>query len=156
MSTDARIRIESHRLMRTAAPDAAVRVSVPNVAREEAARKQAERQAFMQRTLVHLGLFVVSFVFTAGVALLGILLWVRPDTLLPLVLVGLFCAAIFVAVFASLRMLLVHRLMDRYPNKEDDPGTNYHVGKSVAYGFVALAVALLLVGLLMNVASAFA
>jgi hypothetical protein len=154
MSSEARARIDAHRLMREpATPVGDARVL--HVGAHDIERKKAAKRALMQRTFVHIGAFIAAFVFTAGIALLGVLLWVRPDTLLPLVLVSVICSIIFVAVFALIRMLVLHKLMNMYPNEEDDPGVSHHMSKSIAYGLLALVIALLLTGLLVNFASAF-
>jgi hypothetical protein len=118
------------------------------------ATKQLERERFIRRAKVHAVAFVLAFVFTAGVALLGIVLWVRPDALVALVLVSLFSGLVFVACFAGVRILILHKLTNDYANRDDDPGMHHHLAKSIAYGFVALVLALLIAGLIVNVASA--
>lgn len=150
---DARARIEAHRLLRKPAPEGAV-LRVESARDEVRAREGVARKALLQRSLVHFAVFFFAYVFTAGLALVAILLWVRPDALLALVLVGLACSSVFVVVFASARVLMLHHVLNLYPNKEEDPGMHYHIGKSVAYGFLALIVAVLLTGLLVNIASA--
>jgi len=94
-------------------------------------------------------------VFTTGVLVLAVLLWVRPDSFALLVAVGLGAGAVFVAVFAALRMLVFHALVPDTPQGEPEPGLSNHIGKSVAYGFVALAIALALTGIIVNLASGF-
>lgn len=152
-STTARARIDAHRLLRKDVPPSSNdEHPIATVALQE--RENARKRA-IRRLFVHLGAFVAAYVFTAGVALLGVLLWVRPDTLLPLVELGLLAAVVFVVVFSALRVVVLHHIFsDEYPNSEEDPGLEHHVAKSVAYGFVALALALLITGLLINLASA--
>jgi hypothetical protein len=118
------------------------------------AQKQKTKKKIHRRILVHCVVFTVSFIFTSGVALLGILLWVKPDAFLQLVLVSLFSGIVFVASFASLRMFILHHFLDEYPNNEEDPGKFHHFSKSISYGLVALVLAIVLVGMFINVASA--
>ena len=151
MSTEARVRIHNHRLMREV-PTNDYEVRVDSARREVAGRKVHPR--WQHRMQVHVGIFVVSFIFTAGFLVLGVLLWVRPDTLLPILAVGLLSSAVFVISFASLRMMILHGLFDEYPNKEEDPGLAHHVSKSIVYGFIALVVAIILAGMLIKIASA--
>ena len=152
MKEDAHVRIQEHRLMRTAETPLHEEHAKQHATRiAEYARIQRTR--FVRRIVVQVVVFVFSYIFTAGVGLLGILLWVRPDGLLALVLVALVSACVFVASFASIRMLILHTLLNEYPNKEEDPGMRYHLGKSVTYGFVALVFALVLTGLLVTIAS---
>ncbi len=150
MSTDARARIEAHRLLRQS-PEPVV------VVRDAAVNEQAAaaRRQLMKRCIAHVVVFLFAFFLTAGIALVGVLLWVRPDELLHLVLVTLFCSTVFVLLFASARVFLLHEVLDLYPNKEEDPGRGYHWGKSIAYAFLALVVAFLMVALLVNIATAF-
>jgi len=151
-STTARERIDAHRLMRGGA--AGTKEQHPIAVAGAAQRTQARKRT-IRRFWVHMGAFVAAYVFTAGVALLGVLLWVQPDTLLPLVELGVLAAVVFVVVFSSLRVVVLHHIFsDEYPNSEEDPGMEHHVAKSVAYGFVALVLAVLITGLLINVASA--
>jgi len=118
-------------------------------------RKKAVRRRLIRRVWVHIGVFLLSFVFTAGVAVLSILLWVRADdALLPFILTGVLSAGVFVIAFIALRLFVLHHLLYDYPNKEEDPGFRYHLTKSIAYGFVALVVAVILTGLIINIASA--
>lgn len=155
MSTEARIHINSHRLMRdTEAPVYEQRVLG---ARDSLSALTDKRHARVKRrTFVHALTFIASFIFTTGVAVLCILLWVRPDSLVSLIVTGILSACVFVATFAGLRMHILHSVLDEYPNKEEDPGREHHWGKSIAYGLVALVLALVLAGLLINAASAFA
>jgi len=153
MSTEARIRIHNHRLMREERGNA-YEVRVDEARREISGRKTGKQPHWRHRTAVHVGIFIVSFIFTAGFLVLGVLLWVRPDTLLPILAVGILSSAVFVASFASLRMVILHGLFDEYPNKEEDPGLAHHVSKSIVYGFIALAVAVVATGLFVNFASA--
>jgi len=104
--------------------------------------------------MLHLVLFLCAFIFTTGVLVLSVLLWVRPDKPASLVFVGLFAGLVFVLSFATLRFLsLVHLFPDTHAQEtgEDD----HHIAKSVAYGLVALVFAVLLAGILINIASAF-
>jgi hypothetical protein len=155
MTANARAQIDAHRLMRKPTPTPS-EARVEYLRSEETKSTAQKRKLLITRTLVHVGAFLAAFVFTAGVALLGIVLWVRPDELLPLVLVSVFCALVFVTVFAMVRVVVLHKLMNLYPSKEEDPGMEHHISKSVAYGFLALVLALLITGLLVNFASAFA
>lgn len=113
----------------------------------ERERKQAARHAFVRRAVVHVVVFCLSFIFTLGASVLAILLWVTPDNLFAVVLVGIVAAAIFVATFTLLRLIVIHALIPDQP-KGDDPGAAHHTGKSVAYAFVGLIFAVLLIGLI--------
>lgn len=154
MSLEARIKIDSHRLMRTQGNDLSHEIRVESARRDVEARKKKERYRWKHRAKVHVFIFAVSFIFSIGIFTLGILLWVKPGDLLPLLLTGLFSSTVFVGSFAWLRMFILHRLFDEYPNKEEDPGMSHHLTKSIAYGFVALVFALVLAGLVINVAQA--
>ena len=148
----ARVRIESHRLMRTTAPRASVRVDdAHRIARE---RTDSQRTLLRERTKLHAAIFLLSFVFATGVATLGILVFVRTsENLLRLVLTGIASAGCFVGMFAWLRFfILSHPRWAHMHSQEDEEEP--HTTKSVAYGFVALAVALLLAGVIMKTASA--
>jgi ABC-type Fe3+ transport system permease subunit len=152
MSIEARNRIESHSLLREEEiPAHTVRVDSARL--DISLQKQKAKKKVHRRIMVHIVVFIVSFIFTSGVSLLGILLWVRPDTLLALVLVSVFSGAIFVISFASLRMFILHHFLHEYEN-EEDPGTFHHISKSVSYALVALVLAIVLVGMCINVASA--
>lgn len=150
VSQSARERIDAHRLMR--------QEPVPPEAEAAAERHQARRAEArargVRRLWVHIGAFVAAYVYTAGVALIGILLWVRPDTLLPLVELGILAAVVFVIAFSTIRVVVLHHVFRGEYEAEEDPGMEHHVAKSVAYGFVALALAVLVTGLLVNLASA--
>jgi len=152
-SVEARERIASHPLLR-GADESVHTVRIDTTRAERVARTRMLKKKVQRRILVHLFVFLISFIFTSGVALLGVLLWVRPDTPLSLVVTGLFSGGVFVACFASLRMFVLHHFLNEYPNREEDPGTFHHVSKSIAYGFVALVLAVVLVGLFINIASA--
>lgn len=82
------------------------------------------------------------------------LVWIRPESYRVLVLTSVLCGVMFVSLFASLRMYVLHRMLNEYPDREEDPGSEYHWSKSIVYGFVALVVALLLAGFLVSIASA--
>jgi cytochrome b561 len=151
MTTEARLRIDEHRLMRAGESPPEVPASGEDAIR---AQKRMERTRTMRRVWIHLAIFVVSFMFTAGFGLVSVLLWVSPDGLLALVIIGVAAASVFVATFAGLRIVILHRLMYDYFDKEEDPGMEHHLAKSVAYGFVALVFAMVLVGLLISTASA--
>jgi ABC-type Fe3+ transport system permease subunit len=99
-------------------------------------------------------MFFVSFIFTTGVAVLGVLLWVRPEEIFALVMIGVFSSCVFVLTFAALRMLVLHILLDEYPDKEEDPGMKHHLAKSFIYGFLALVLAVVLTGILAKMAVA--
>lgn len=114
--------------------------------------KQATR--WKRRVVVHVVVFALSFIFTCGVALLGVLLWVKPDSLFSLVITGVCAGIVFVVSFAALRMFVLHSLLHEYPNREDDPGFAHHVSKSIAYAFVALVLAVVCAGIFINLASA--
>jgi len=154
MTTDARARIDAHHMMRTEVPSAPV-VRVDGVQATQADRA-LEGKLLRQRTaLLYAVLFIVSFIFTTGFLVLTVLLWVSPDNMLGLVLVALLSGAVFVATFASLRMLVFYHLLQEHLQDEDDPGLGHHVAKSVTYGILAFVAAVVLAGLLMNVADAF-
>lgn len=118
------------------------------------ARAAKVRARGMRRLWVHVGAFISAYIFTAGVALLGVLLWVRPDTLLPLVELGVVAAVVFVLAFSTIRIVVLHHVFRDEYETEEDPGMEHHVAKSVAYGLVALALAVLVTGLVINLASA--
>jgi len=153
MTTGARTIIDSHSLMRTVsapASDARVELSREKLCGHATQRKELLRK----RTFAHIGIFLCSFIFTTGFLVLSVLLWVRPDALEALVLTGILSAGVFVSVFSVLRVLMVRYVYPEY-TQEEDPGMQHHVGKSVTYGFLALVIAGLLLGILVNVASAF-
>jgi hypothetical protein len=151
MHTDARARIDTHRLMRTAEP-VDDRVSSARTELERA--RVAAREKFKRRLVIYALTFVVAFVFTSGVSLLGLILWVQPDDLLSIVLNGLFAALVFVATFAWIRMHVLHTLLREHEHDEEDPGMHHHWCKSIAYGLVALVLALALVSVLVTVVQA--
>jgi hypothetical protein len=98
---------------------------------------------------LHLGLFGISFLLAAGVSAVGTILFVRTsENLVGLVLVGLSAAAAFVASFTLLRALLMHR-------SHPEESRAHLLGRSVVYGCIALALALLVAGYLIQSASAF-
>ncbi len=134
--------------------DVSERVDPIHTERERYAQAtQAER---LRRVWWHLVIFCLTFIFTTGVLALGVLLWVRPEALFALVVVGLCTSVVFVATFAVLRIIILQRL---YPGpaflEEERHSAGYHIGTGVAYGTVALVVALILAGLLVNIATAF-
>ncbi|MBP9760426.1 MAG: hypothetical protein KBD24_03640 [Candidatus Pacebacteria bacterium] len=153
MSNDARLRIDKHRLMRTPVVSEED-MSIATYRMQVQAREMHAQRRLTRRVLVHLGAFVLAYIFTAGTVLVGVLLWVRPDTLLLLVMLGILASGVFIACFAGVRMLVLHHIFDEYPDKEEDPGMTHHLGKSVAYAFLALIVAVLLTGFLINLSSA--
>lgn len=128
-------------------------VRVDGARREVSGRKKSDAHGLRYRVFVHTGVFIVSYIFTTGFLVLGVLLWVRPDTLLPILAVGLLSSVVFVTSFASLRMVILHGLFDEYPNKEEDPGLTHHVSKSIVYGIIALVVAFSITGMLIKIAS---
>lgn len=152
MEEPARIRIANHRLMRSASDSPEGRVSSTYSTVEE--RKRSRRRVFNARSKLHTFAFLISFVFATGITTLGILFFVRSsENILRLVLTGVFSGASFVSVFAWLRyVILSHPRIGRAYMDEDE--NEPHVSKSIAYGFVALVVALLLAGLIMKTASA--
>jgi hypothetical protein len=104
--------------------------------------------------MLHAVTFVLAFIFTTGALVLSVLLWVRPGQPLSLVLTGLGAGVVFVACFAVVRFVsLRHLFPDPAAAQLGEPV--HHWSKSIAYGFVALVFALLLAGLLINVATAF-
>ncbi len=147
------MRINEHPLMRGVSSEAAAEVVTGAHSATRATRAAAMRR-FLRRAGVHVLVFVGAFLVTSGFALLNILLWVRQDQLVGIIALGAMAALLFVAMFAGLRMLILHKLLDEYPNKEEDPGPARHWGKSIAYGFLALVVATILTGLLLNAAAA--
>lgn len=152
MSNEARIRINSHRLMREK-EESVHEVRVDDV-RKEIVRRNAKNNKATRRILVHIGVFIHSFIFTVGFLVLSVLLWVRPDTFFQIVLVCVFSSILFVTSFVILRMIILHTFLDEYPDKEEDPGVTHHIPKSIVYGFVALVFAILLTGVLIKIASA--
>jgi phosphoglycerol transferase MdoB-like AlkP superfamily enzyme len=116
--------------------------------------KNLGRHSFRTRSLIHAVVFMLAFIFTAGVLALSVLLWVRPDRLFPLVIVGVGTGIVFVVSFAALRFIsLAHLFPDTSAAQSGEP--THHWSKSIAYGLVALVAAVLLAGLLINVATAF-
>jgi hypothetical protein len=154
MSKEARTRIESHRLMRGAQEDVfGMRV---DGTREHLAEQQQHQRAVRKgRAVLHVVLFAVSFVFTSGFGLLGIILWVRPDSYLALILVGLAAALVFVLSFAGVRMAVLRHMLPHLGDATEDQPETAHLGISIMYGILALVVAMLLAGLLIRVATAF-
>ncbi len=153
MTAEARTRIDAHRLMRVDDdPQHEERIRAVRNSLNE--RKIANKERWKKRALIHTGVFAISFVFALGVTVLGILFIVRPDVPLTQLFISFVFGAVFVATFAALRMLVLHHFLDDSFEREDDPGVTHHITKSIAYGFVALVFAVLLVGLIINVASA--
>lgn len=154
MANEARVRINAHRLMREAA-DSSATVHLEGAHESLRVREDQAKREFKRRAWWHSVSFVVAFVFTTGFLALSVLLWVRPENLFALVVVGVVTSAVFVASFATVRMVILHKLAPGVRDEEEDPGMGHHVGKSVAYGFIALVGAIVLAGLLINVATAF-
>ena len=127
---------------------------VMNARQELEAKKRALLEKRIRRAKVHVVVFTIAFLVSLGVFTLGTLLLIEPDDLVTLVFVSIISSASFVAIFSWLRMYILHTLLDEYPNKEEDPGYTHHLTKSIAYAFVALVIALVLVGILVNVAVA--
>ncbi len=153
MSVEARKRIDSHRLMREYNKEDKIEpVSVQAKAfiDDNLLRKKKE---FKKRVWVHVFIFIISFIFTIGFSVLSILLWVKPDAYLSMVIVGIVSSVVFVASFAWLRVFILHKMTETNKNDED-PGMEHHVSKSIAYAFVALVLAVVIVGFIVNVASA--
>jgi hypothetical protein len=148
----ARVRINDHRLMRSSTPPPEDRVSLQRATMGD--RSQRRHRVLRERSALHVFVFVLSFIFSAGVATLSILTFVRDsENLLGIVVTGLLSATAFVVLFAWIRtMILEHKKESLTTPEEDD--TEHHRTKSVAYGFVALVFAILLAGLIMNTASA--
>lgn len=128
-------------------------VRVEDTRRALVSKEHRKYRELRLRTFVNIGSFFAAFVFTVGLLVLAILLWVRPDTLLPLVLIGVCSAFVFVAVFALVRFVTLHHVLS-LERPEDDESISHHFMKSVSYGFVALVLALLLGGILIQFASA--
>ena len=153
MNSPARIRINEHRLVREeSTPVHEVRVAD----RRETVTTNTlyKRRTLRFRSVLHIAVFFFAFIFTTGVLVLSVLLWVRPDKPASLVFVGLFAGIVFVLSFAALRFLsLAHLFPDTHAQETGEE--DHHIAKSVAYGFVALVFALLLAGILINIASAF-
>lgn len=153
MSEEARMRIDSHRLMQTTnTRDSGERVDSSRAEIEK--HKVRERSRWIRRARIHAGIFAIAFIFTLGIFTLGILIWVRPEELFSFVMVALFSATIFVSCFTWLRMFILHKLLHEYPNKEEDPGVEHHLAKSIAYGFVALVFAMVLADVIIKIAQA--
>ena len=133
---------------------ASARVDAAHAERER--YKEVVRGERIRRAVWHGVIFLITFIFTTGVLALGVLLWVRPEALFALVVVGLLTSLVFVATFATLRIIILQRL---YPGpaflEEEGRSAGYHIGTGVAYGTIALVVALFLAGLLINIATAF-
>lgn len=155
MRTEARARIDAHPLMRK--EEVSYHEVRINSSRSDLdARKKENAKKWKTVTLVHLGVFVFSFVFTAGVLVLAILLWVRPDELLPLVLAGAFSALVFVVLFAGLRFFVLEHVVTHLDDTRDYSGATkaHDIAKSVSYGIVALVLAFVIAMLLIKIASA--
>lgn len=153
MATDARIRIDEHRLVRDSTrPAHDVRIEDRRALLDE--HHRAGQRSLRMRSVLHVAIFGIAFIFTTGALVLSILLWVRPDRLLLFLVVGLAAGFIFVTSFAALRFLsLVHLFPDAHARETGEE--EHHLTKSIAYGFVALIFAVLLAGLLINRATAF-
>ncbi len=153
MSVEARKRIDSHRLMREYnKKNEEDLVSVQAVTFTDGSLLMKKKE-FKKRMWVHMLVFVVSFVFTIGFSVLSILLWVKPDAYASMVIVGIVSSVVFVASFAWLRVFILHKMTETNKN-EEDLGMEHHVSKSIAYAFVALVLAVVIVGFIVNVASA--
>ncbi len=153
MSVDARARIETHRLMQTTG-EAPHSVRIDSTRHELNEKKKESSRRWKRRAKVHTFIFLSSFIFSVGVFTLGTLLWVEPDDLFSMVIVSVLSSIVFVVSFAWSRMLILHTLFNDYSNKEEDPGMTHHLTKSIAYGFVALVLALVFASLIVNIASA--
>jgi hypothetical protein len=153
MGNIARIRINEHRLVRE--PTAgAHEVHLAERRVDLNAHARMRRDAVRQRSIIHLVVFVLAFIFTTGAVVLGSLVWVHPDELASIVFTGLFAGVVFVGSFAVLRFLtIVHIAPDRYALHTGEE--EHHVAKSVAYGLIALVFAMLLAGFLINTVTAF-
>jgi hypothetical protein len=150
MRHDARVRIDSHRLMQgvSSSPGEPVVVShtPPSV----------HRTPLLRRVYVHVGAFFSASVFSIGASVILLLLFVRSsEDIAPLVFVGIIGGMVFVACFVFLRMFILHHYLDEYPDKEEDPGMHHHLAKSVVYGCLALIIAILLGSFLAYSVSAF-
>ncbi len=152
MGEEARVTINSHRLMQEATSTREGTVGVADTVRE---RTRVRSQELKRRTWWHVVIFILSFIFTTGFLALSILMWVQPGNLLALVVVGIITSVVFVATFATVRMIVLHKLAPGVRDEQDDPGMGHHISKSIAYGLVALVLAIVLAGLLINVATAF-
>lgn len=153
MSFEARKRIDSHRLMREHNKKGGgepVSAQAKVFVDDAILRKKKELK---KRIWVHVFVFIISFIFTIGFSVLSILLWVKPDAYASIVIVGIVSALVFVTSFAWLRVFILHK-MDDNNKSEDDPGMEHHISKSIAYAFVALVLAVVIVGFIVNVASA--
>lgn len=151
MVTDARIRIDSHRLMQKAeVPLSNIKV---NSARDIIiAQKKLKEKRWKRRAVLHVIIFALSFILSLGVAVLAILLFVRSDAPLTQLLAFIMFAFTFVITFAGQRIFILHYFLVEYPNKDEDPGISHHVSKSIAYGFVALVLAFVIMSLIIKVA----
>ena len=146
----ARVRIESHRLMRPSSVEVGTGVSESRVVTQE--RMLQKRILLKERSKLHVLVFFLSFIFATGTATLLVLVFVKSsENLLRLVLTGVVSAGAFVAVFAWMRYLLLSH-PNMYTIQADDD--EHHVTKSIAYGFIALVIALVLAGLIITTASA--
>jgi len=154
MSSEARATINSHRLMQEA-QEAPHVVRVDHAHAVQAKRKQEEQRAYVHRMWWHAAIFLVSFVFTVGFTVLSVLLWVQPEDLFALVVLGIVTSLVFVVTFAGVRIVVFHKLVPGPLDHEEDVGWSFHIGKSIAYGLVALVVAILIAGLLIRAAAAF-
>ncbi len=155
MTTDARTRIDSHHLMRSK-KDVESDLRIDSARNEIKSIEKIKKEKLKHRTKVHLIIFAISFVFTVGASVLGILLWVKPESFASIVFVGVFSSVVFVTCFAFLRMFILHKInFDvAVPENDEDLKTEHHLAKSIVYGFIALVFATLLMGLIVNIASA--
>jgi hypothetical protein len=140
MNEYARKRIQAHPLMQS--PHVVVSEGKYSL-HANLKREYFSHSGLLYRTVVHLGSFIVSYIFCAGFVFLSVLVIGAPTPVV-LVVLGLTTSGLFVSTFAWLRMLIVHRLSLTHLETEDDPGFSHHFAKSITYGFVALVFALLL------------
>jgi len=153
MSNEARVRIDSHRLMRE--EKKSLHEERINLAHESLrGHKKIAANRWKWKVLWHILIFTLSFIFTSGFALLCILLWVKPDSFTALVFSGILSGFVFIVCFAYLRILVLYHFLNEYPNKEEDPGFTYHISKSVSYAIVALILAVICAGIFAQLASA--
>jgi len=142
MTVEARERINAHRLIR----QQTLPEGTPSL--QSHGFVGGGRAQLLRRSVIHVVTFILSYIFTAGIGLLCIVLWVRPERPVSVVLAGVLASVVFVLFFTFIRMLTLQRLLDEGGNSEESPGINYHAGKSVAYALLALVLAGVLTGLI--------
>lgn len=138
------VRIQPH----TTNPHVYERAEVRDRIESERRSVDRDQKKLMHLVFMHTLFFVLAFTFTAGASLLGLLLWVTPDNLFAIVLTTLFASVVFVASFAYVRLLAIRIGSLKLRPLEEDEEAHSHIVTSVVYAFLALVLAVLVVGLI--------